>query len=389
MRQRHETPEAAYIHIPFCTNKCHYCDFNSYVLKGQPVEAYLDALEREMEATVKAVPPGIIRSIFVGGGTPTTLTPPQMEQFLRSIRTYFPSLSDDYEFTMEANPGTTDLEKLQAMREGGVNRLSFGVQSFDSSLLHAIGRIHSVDDVYRSLENARAAGFTNLSIDLIFGLPNQTVAQMSETLDRALELQLPHHSIYNLKVEENTLFHTLYERGELPLPKEEDEIEMFRLIMDRMRAAGYAQYEISNFAKPGHESRHNTVYWRNESYYGLGAGAHGYVHGARHVNVKGVQPYMDAAEQGLPILEQFEVKPSEAMEDFMMVGLRLLRGVTSADFRAQFGMELERVFGSTIDRLKLQGLLEATGEGVRLTSNGILLGNEVFGAFLGVQAKIE
>ncbi len=386
MRQRTETPEAVYIHIPFCTNKCHYCDFNSYVLKGQPVHDYLDALEREMEATVRAVPPGAIRTVFVGGGTPTVLTPEQMERFLRSVRAYFPNLDSDYEFTMEANPGTTDLEKLQAMREGGVNRLSFGVQSFDGGLLHAIGRIHSVEDVYRSLENANTAGFENVSIDLIFGLPNQTVAQLNDTLDKALALKLPHHSIYNLKVEENTLFHTLYERGELPLPKEDDEIEMFHLIMRRMREAGYEQYEISNFAKPGHESKHNTVYWRNESYYGLGAGAHGYVRGERHVNVKGVQPYIDKTKEGLPLLERFAVEEDEAMEDFMMVGLRLLRGVDRADFRAQFGRELEDVFGGTIDRLQRQGMLEPTMNGWRLAPDGMLLGNEVFGSFLGAQA---
>jgi oxygen-independent coproporphyrinogen-3 oxidase len=386
MRQRTETPEAVYLHIPFCTNKCHYCDFNSYVLKGQPVHEYLDALEREMEATVRAVPPGTIRTVFVGGGTPTVLTPEQMERFLKSVREYFPTFSADYEFTMEANPGTTDLEKLQAMREGGVNRLSFGVQSFDSGLLHAIGRIHSVDDVYRSLDNAKTAGFDNVSIDLIFGLPNQTVAQMNETLDRALELKLPHHSIYNLKVEENTLFHTLYERGELPLPKEEDEVEMFHLIMRRMREAGYAQYEISNFAKPGFESKHNTVYWRNESYYGLGAGAHGYVRGERHVNVKGIQPYIDATKTGLPLLERAAIDEDEAMEDFMMVGLRLLRGVDRNDFRAQFGRELEDVFGGTIERLHRRGMLERTANGWRLAPDGVLLGNEVFGAFLGAQA---
>lgn len=382
MRQRTEMPEAVYIHIPFCTNKCHYCDFNSYVLKGQPVEDYLDALEREMEATVAAVPPGVVRTVFVGGGTPTVLTPEQMERFLASVQTYFPAMSDDYEFTMEANPGTTDPEKLQAMRAGGVNRLSFGVQSFDAGLLHRIGRIHSVEDVYRSIDNARAAGFTNISIDLIFGLPNQTVAQMEETLARSLELRLPHHSIYSLKVEENTLFHTLYERGELPLPKEEDEVEMFRLVMDKLRGAGYGQYEISNFAKPGYESKHNTVYWRNESYYGLGAGAHGYVHGFRHVNVKGVQPYIDTTKKGLPVLERHEVTEAEAMEDFMMVGLRLLRGVARVDFRAQFGRDPEDMFGETIARLLKQRLLKPTEAGWQLTEDGILLGNEVFGAFL-------
>jgi putative oxygen-independent coproporphyrinogen III oxidase len=382
MRQRIETPEAVYIHIPFCTNKCHYCDFNSYVVKGQPVDEYLDALRREMENTVSQTPPGVIRTVFVGGGTPTVLKPEQMSRFLSDVRTYFPNRSDGFEFTMEANPGTTDAEKLAAMKEGGVNRISFGVQSFNSALLSAIGRIHSVDDVYRSLENARIAGFANISIDLIFGLPKQTLEDLNETLDKALALGLPHHSIYGLKVEENTLFHTLYERGELPLPEEDDEVAMFRLIMQRLKAEGYRQYEISNFAKPGYESRHNTVYWRNESYYGLGAGAHGYVHGARHVNVKGIQPYIEASRHGLPVNERFEVSENEAMEDFMMVGLRLLAGVKREEFLNQFGVRLEDRFGPAISGLIAKGLLEETEGGYRLTDNGIFLGNEVFGAFV-------
>ncbi|WP_274363379.1 radical SAM family heme chaperone HemW [Paenibacillus thermotolerans] len=382
MRQRTETPEAVYIHIPFCTNKCHYCDFNSYVLKGQPVQQYLDALERETEATVKETPPGIVRTVFVGGGTPTVLTPEQMARFLNIVNRYFPDRANDFEFTMEANPGTTDADKLAAMKEGGVNRISFGVQSFNSDLLSAIGRIHSVDDVYRSIDNARNAGFTNVSIDLIFGLPRQSLSDLEDTLNKALELQLPHHSIYNLKVEENTLFHTLYQRGELPLPEEDEEVAMFRLIMDRMKEAGYGQYEISNFAKPGFESKHNTVYWKNESYYGLGAGAHGYVRGMRHVNIKGIQPYIDATTKGRPLLETTEVTEQEAMEDFFMVGLRLLSGVRRADFRAQFGLEMEERFGDTLRRLQRDGLIEESQDGYRLSPKGIFLGNEVFGAFL-------
>ncbi|MCZ8511148.1 radical SAM family heme chaperone HemW [Paenibacillus filicis] len=388
MRQRTETPAAVYIHIPFCTNKCHYCDFNSYVLKGQPVMDYLDALEREMERTAREVPPGTVETIFVGGGTPTVLLPDQMESFLKRVKTYFPNVAEDYEFTMEANPGTTDLEKLQAMKEGGVNRISFGVQSFDNGLLERIGRIHNTDDVYRSLENARKAGFANMSIDLMFGLPEQTVEVMGRTLDEALALGLPHYSIYSLKVEENTLFHTLYQKGELPLPEEDDEVEMFLLIMNRLQSAGYGQYEISNFAKPGFGSRHNAMYWRNRSYYGIGAGAHGYVHGWRHVNIKGVQPYIDATKSGFPHLERHEITAEEAMEDFMMVGLRMREGVKQADFEAQFGRGWDAVFGSVLSKLTGQGLLEPTAEGYRLTDRGVLLGNEVFGQFLGaVEAK--
>ena len=393
----HASPKVVYIHIPFCTNKCHYCDFNSYVLKGQPVDDYLEALEREMEQTVQTMPPSEIETIFVGGGTPTVLLPAQMERFLKMVRTYFSTDPGLVEFTMEANPGTTDADKLQAMKEGGINRISFGVQSFDSELLAGIGRIHNVDDVYRSIENARKAGFDNLSIDLMFGLPKQTLAHMNQSLDAALQLDLKHYSIYSLKVEENTLFHTLYQKNELPLPDEDEELAMFKLIMNRLSAAGYGQYEISNFAKPGYESRHNSAYWRNESYYGIGAGAHGYARRMRHVNIKGVQPYIDATRSGLPILEQHEISREEAMEDFMMVGLRLLSGVRNKDFSRQFGVNIEEIFASQLNHLIDRGLLELTHEGgvitgrasispahgYRLTAQGLLLGNEVFSQFVG------
>lgn len=376
-------PKAVYIHIPFCTNKCFYCDFNSYVLKGQPVMEYLQALEREMEQTVKLHPPERIDTIFVGGGTPTVLLPDQMDYFLRSIRTYFPNRHAQIEFSMEANPGTTDLEKLHVMREGGVNRISFGVQSFNNDLLKGIGRIHDTDDVYRSIENARKAGFDNISIDLMFGLPNQTTEMLAHSVTKALELGLPHYSIYSLKVEENTLFHTMYQKNELPLPHEDDELEMYLHIMSRMKQAGYEQYEISNFAKPGFASRHNMTYWRNEDYYGLGAGAHGYANRTRHVNIKGVQPYNTAAGKGLPRLESYEISREEAMEDFMMVGLRMLEGVSRARFREQFGAEMDNVFAAPLRKLVQAGFLTATEHGYRLSERGILFGNDVFGEFIG------
>ncbi|CAH8769661.1 radical SAM family heme chaperone HemW [Paenibacillus dendritiformis] len=377
-------PRAVYIHIPFCTNKCHYCDFNSYVLKGQPVMDYLRALEQEMEHTVQQHPPGVIDSIFVGGGTPTVLTPEQMEYFLASVRRAFPQWSPDIEFTMEANPGTTDADKLQVMQEGGVNRISFGVQSFNNDLLTGIGRIHNTDDVYRSIDNAKRAGFANMSIDLMFGLPNQSVEMVGHSVEKALELDLPHLSIYSLKVEENTLFHAMYHRNELPLPSEEEELDMYMLIMDRMKAAGYEQYEISNFARPGYASRHNTTYWRNEDYYGLGAGAHGYVGRQRHLNIKGVTPYNDACKQGLPRLDSFRIEEAEAMEDFMMVGLRMLEGISIERFSEQFnGALLDKVFAQPIKRLLKKGLLEPTEAGYRLTEQGLLFGNDVFAAFVG------
>lgn len=381
-------PEAVYIHIPFCTNKCFYCDFNSYVLKDQPVMEYLYALDREMEQTVKDTPPGVIKTIFVGGGTPTVLKPDEMAYFLDSVKRHFPHWDEQIEFSMEANPGTTDIDKLRVMKEGGVNRVSFGVQAFQNELLSGIGRIHNVDDVYRSLENARAVGLNNLSVDLMFGLPNQSVEMLRESVAKALELGLPHYSIYSLKVEENTLFHTLFNKNKLPLPSEEDELAMYLLLMSTMEAAGYTQYEISNFAKPGMESRHNITYWRNEDYYGLGAGAHGYVGRQRHMNIKGVNPYIEASRSGLPRLDSFPVSEQEAMEDFMMVGLRMREGVSGTAFRSQFGKPLEEIFAEPLHKMLTAGLLEQAGDTYRLSKQGILFGNDVFGEFVGALTEV-
>ncbi|WP_027415799.1 radical SAM family heme chaperone HemW [Aneurinibacillus terranovensis] len=376
--------QSVYIHIPFCTNKCYYCDFNSYVTKNpQLVWDYLYALEKEMAETVDRHPPQEIQTIFVGGGTPTFLEPDQMEYFLGTVAAHFPNRSETLEFTMEANPGTTDVEKLQVMKAGGVNRLSFGVQSFDDALLKKIGRIHDKEQVLRSLANAKQIGFTNLSIDLIFGLPGQTVDLFQATLDQAFALDLPHFSSYSLKVEENTLFHTWYEKGSLLLPTEDEEVEMYECLMDQMEKHGYRQYEISNFARPGYESRHNMTYWKNEEYYGIGAGAHGYVRGRRHANAGPLQQYMQLIhEKGLPRVEEFAVDRQEQMEDHMMVGLRLMQGVSASGFTARFGETIQQHFGFTVDELINLHLLEWEGDYLHLTKRGILLGNEVFARFL-------
>jgi len=375
--------QAVYIHIPFCRQKCHYCDFNTYAVQGQPVDEYLDALEREMERTVEQHPPGEIRSIFIGGGTPTILDARQMERLLDAVARHFPRRSADCEFTVEANPGTADLEKLEVMRAGGVNRLSFGAQAFQDRLLVSLGRIHGAEDVPASVELARRAGFSNISIDLMFGLPRQTMADFEESLERALGLDLTHLSAYSLKVEENTLFHTLYERGELPLPGEDTELGMYLALIDRLTNAGYRHYEISNFALPDRESVHNMAYWRCLGYYGLGAGAHGYLGGVRHANIRGVREYIRAARERLPVEELHEVDDREAMEDFMMLGLRLMEGVSPADFRERFGTDLEAVFARELDDLVRKGLLEFAGGRFRLTRRAIPVANEVFARFVG------
>lgn len=378
------SPTSVYIHIPFCAKKCHYCDFNTYVAEGQPIDHYLDALIKEMKMTAADLPNRKMETVFVGGGTPTILNVRQMQRLLEGIHTTFSLDSTAVEFTMEANPGTTEPEKLRVMKQGGVNRLSFGVQSFQDELLQAIGRVHDVKDVYTSINDASQVGFNNISIDLMFGLPRQTVSMVEQSLDKALALDLPHYSLYSLKLEENTLFHALYQKNQLPLPNEDEEYTMYKRIRERLLQAGYKQYEISNFAKPGRESKHNITYWKNQPYLGIGAGAHGYNDGVRHMNFKGVQAYIDRVNSGiLPRKEVVKVSRAEAMEDFMMVGLRMLDGISGKDFLNQFGVKIERVFGTVIHRLLKKDLLIRTRDGYKLTEQGLLFGNEVFAAFIG------
>ncbi|MFC4076756.1 radical SAM family heme chaperone HemW [Salinithrix halophila] len=384
----HDIPRSVYIHIPFCSHKCHYCDFTAYVVGGQPVDDYLDALEREMAHTTAEIPPQEIETIFIGGGTPTILTPAQMERLLESIQRFFPRWTADLEFTVEANPGTTDADKLTVMIAGGVNRLSFGAQTFRPDLLAEIGRVHSVADIGRSVDQARAAGIDNLSLDLMFGLPKQTPADMEEAIRQGLALSPDHFSVYSLKVEEGTLFHTKLLQGRLPLPSEDDELAMYQLTRARLSAAGYVQYEVSNFARRGFESRHNSTYWKNHPYYGFGAGAHGYAGGIRHMNVKGVGDYIRRSRTGRPTVETLEVPFHEAMENEMILGLRLAEGVGKMPFYRRFGYRLEDVFGPVLEKLEQQGMLVREEERWRLTDKGLLFGNEVFASFLG-EARID
>ncbi len=374
---------AVYVHIPFCTNKCYYCDFNSYVHHGQPVEDYLEALIHEMALIVADEPPGEITSVFIGGGTPTVLTPQQLSRLLAAIREYFPKWTADCEVTVEANPGTVDWEKLVALREGGVTRLSMGAQSFDAALLKRLGRIHSPDDTLHSIELARKAGFENLSIDLMFGLPGQTMEQFEDTLRQALELRLPHYSVYSLIIEENTPYYTWYHQGRLALPDEDEELAMYLTAMEEMQKAGYHHYEISNFSQPRMASRHNLTYWINDEYFGLGAGAHGYLRQTRYENVRGIASYIQSLRQNKrPVVHSHTVSRQEAMENFMILGLRLCDGVEWERFFGRFQVSIRDVFPHVLENLEKEGLIEVDQKGVRLSRQGLLFGNEVFAAFL-------
>lgn len=375
---------AAYIHIPFCEHLCHYCDFNKVFLKGQPVDEYLQALEREMELTLQDRPSSPFGSIFVGGGTPTALDARQLEMLCTSIRKHMP-LEEGAEFTFEANPGDLSEDKLKALYDAGVNRLSFGVQTFNEELLKRIGRTHRAKDVFSSIELAKKTGFSSISVDLIYSLPGQTIAEFKETLDTAFTLDIQHYSGYSLIIEPKTVFYNLMRKGKLPSPGEDAEAAMYELLMERMDLEGFKQYEISNFALPGFESRHNLTYWNNEEYYGFGAGAHGYTGGSRNANYGPLKKYMEPlSENKLPVMESHIVTKAEKMEEEMFLGLRKTEGVEVSRFMEKFEEDPLLLFRSELERLQTLELIEAGGKSIRLTRKGRLLGNEVFQSFIGV-----
>jgi len=374
--------KSAYLHIPFCEHICHYCDFNKVFLKGQPVDEYLKALDQEIRMTVNQFPTGNLETIFVGGGTPTSLNEQQLYRFCDSINRNLPK-SETMEFTFEANPGDLTKEKLEILKDAGVNRLSLGVQTFNEELLKKIGRVHKAKDVYQTIDNAKKIGFENISIDLIFSLPTQTIRDFKESLTEAFSLDITHYSAYSLIIEPKTVFYNLLKKGKLPSPGEDVEAAMYELLMEEMEKHGFSQYEISNFSKPGFESRHNLTYWNNESYYGFGAGAHSYLNGVRRSNTGPLKRYMDQIISGeLPVIDEHQTTKVEQMEEEMFLGLRKTRGVSVPHFMEKFAVDPQQLFEQEIAELTNKQWLEVEKNHIFLTKKGRLLGNEVFQAFL-------
>ncbi|MEK4969202.1 radical SAM family heme chaperone HemW [Cytobacillus sp. FSL R7-0696] len=374
--------QAAYLHIPFCEHICHYCDFNKVFLKGQPVDEYLQYLDKEMEITMNSSDYSPFKTIFVGGGTPTALNEKQLATFLESIRKRLP-LAGQYEFTFEANPGDLSYEKLKLLYDYGVNRLSLGVQTFNDQLLEKIGRVHRAKDVYQSVESAKKAGFKNMSIDLIYSLPTQTMADFQETLTTSFQLDVQHYSAYSLIIEPKTVFYNLMRKGKLHTPGEDVEAAMYELLMEKMKENGFEQYEISNFSKPGFESKHNLTYWNNEAYFGFGAGAHSYVEGYRRSNYGPLKKYMEPLDQNeLPIMDKHEVTKKEKMEEEMFLGLRKTQGVSMKAFKDKYDIEIMEIFREELLAHEQKSLLEIQGDSIQLTKQGRLLGNEVFQSFI-------
>ncbi|MER2089664.1 MAG: radical SAM family heme chaperone HemW [Sporosarcina sp.] len=372
-----------YIHIPFCHQICHYCDFNKVFFKNQPVDEYIESMGQELAIMrQEGVSFKEVETVFLGGGTPTSLSENQLERLLEIIHEYV-DVSSLKEFSTEANPDELTYGKLAVLKTGGVDRLSIGVQSFDADLLKKIGRTHGADDAARVVDEARKAGFDNISIDLIYGLPGQTIAQWNDTLEQATALDLPHYSGYSLIVEPKTVFYNLMNKGKLPLPGEDIETEMFTMLIDHMERRGRKRYEISNFAIPGSESIHNLLYWENATYAGVGAGAHGYISGTRYSNIGPITKYMEKTTSGeRPLQQTHVVTETEAMEEEMFLGLRKTDGVSVSSFQMKFGKSIDDVYGETLQSLIQNGLVERLDDALKLTQRGVYRGNDVFQQFL-------
>ncbi|RAZ68507.1 radical SAM family heme chaperone HemW [Planococcus maitriensis] len=372
-----------YIHIPFCHQICFYCDFNKVFFKDQPVDAYIESIGQELALwKQEGALDQPLETVFLGGGTPTALTPEQLERLLELIHKHVP-MAEGVEWSSEANPDELTREKMEVLFKGGVNRLSMGVQTFDQDLLKRLGRTHANEDVLRAVETAREVGFSNISFDLMYGLPGQTMAQWDETLERAFAFDMPHFSAYSLIIEPKTVFYNLMVKGKLNTVTEDLEGDMYERLMDEMEKHGLHQYEISNFAKPGHESRHNLLYWDNEEYIGVGAGAHGYVNGVRYSNHGPLKKYMEPLAAGTrPVLDSTEVTMKAQMEEEMFLGLRKTAGVELAHFGEKFGTPLEQVYGDILEKEQAKGNLAVEQGYVKLTEKGRFVGNEVFEQFL-------
>ncbi|MBP2619844.1 radical SAM family heme chaperone HemW [Streptococcus panodentis] len=370
-------PTSAYVHIPFCTQICYYCDFSKVFIKNQPVDSYLEHLIEEY----RSYDIQKLRTLYIGGGTPTALSAAQLEWLLDRLVEQL-DLDCLEELTIEANPGDLDSDKIAVLKNSAVNRVSLGVQTFNDRMLKQIGRSHLEKDIYENIDRLKEAGFDNISIDLIYALPKQTMEDVRENVAKAIALDIPHMSLYSLILENHTVFMNRMRRGRLPLPKEDLEAEMFEYIIAELEKAGFEHYEISNFSKPGFESRHNLMYWDNAEYFGLGAGASGYVDGIRYKNHGPIRHYLQAVEAGKARVTEEVLTLKEKMEEEMFLGLRKKSGVSKKRFQEKFGQPFDQQYGAVVAELTEQGLLVPDKDIVRMTKKGLFLGDTVAEKFI-------
>lgn len=375
-------PLSLYVHIPFCLRKCRYCDFASGPADPSLVAPYVEAVCREMEMRQHEAPEAVAETLYFGGGTPSLLEPAQVESIVDRARRLY-ALAEDAEITLEANPGTVDRDRLAAFREAGINRLSLGVQSFDDEQLAFLGRIHSAAETRAAFEAARQAGFDNIGMDLIHTLPGQTEADWRRQLQEAVSLSPEHISAYGLTLEDGTPLTSEYEAGRFSLPDNDEAGRLYLLTAEFLTAAGYEQYEIANFSRPGRRSRHNQAYWHWLPYLGFGAAAHSFnpspFPGLRRHNHDDLQTYLDAMGKGiLPEAEKTPLTRDEAMGEWLFLALRTTDGFLPEEFSATFGLPVTEVCESAIPRLLGEGLLISKNGRIRLAPSAFAIANQVF-----------
>ena len=380
-------PAGIYLHIPFCRSRCSYCDFATGMYESDLAERYVHALLREIEQWTEVQNPWPVDTVFFGGGTPSLLTPAQLARILKAVRDRF-DVRDDAEITLELNPGdggesaAVRLETILEFRRLGINRASFGAQTFDDRELKQLGRTHSADDITSTFHHLREAGFQNINFDLIAGLPGQTMSGWQRNLAAALKLKPEHLSLYLLDVHEGTPLADQIRKGMRPQPDDDLAAEMYGTMIDEVTSAGYEHYEISNFCRPGFESRHNTKYWSRDPYYGFGCSAHSYDGRAlRWSNKRDASAYVDLIDVNQsPVVERSNLNREEARSESIFLGLRLMRGLNLENYRARFGTDLRDDYDTDLRRLGEAGLIEIDEGLLRLTKRGALLSNEVFAA---------
>ncbi|HHW00501.1 MAG TPA: oxygen-independent coproporphyrinogen III oxidase [Clostridiaceae bacterium] len=371
-----------YIHIPFCKSKCLYCDFNSFAGMEMLIEPYFNALKKEIELYAGRLEDCLVKTIFIGGGTPSFVDAAFISDLLHICERNF-TLKKDTEISMEANPGTLSREKLETYMKAGINRLSIGLQAWQNKMLKFIGRIHTVEEFLDNFRQARDEGFKNINIDLIFGLPGQTMADWKETVDSVAGLNPEHVSCYSLKIEKDTPFWEMLETGKISQAEDEMDREMYYYAKEKFNGKGMKHYEISNFAYPGFECEHNLIYWKAEEYIGIGAGSHSYINGERYNNVYDICRYIKEVTNGIIPLENVErIDFRDRVSEFIILGLRLIEGISTVEFRKKFGCDISDIYGRQLLKLTERGLIEQKGNNIMLTGKGLDLANQVFIEFV-------
>ncbi|WP_129596745.1 radical SAM family heme chaperone HemW [Anaerophilus nitritogenes] len=370
-----------YIHIPFCVKKCFYCDFCSYP-DTYNISAYMNAVKKEIKSFEKDLKEYKIKSIFIGGGTPSIIPIDEMDKIMNLLHEKF-HMDEKIEWSIESNPGTLNEEKIRFYLKSGINRLSIGLQAWQDHHLKRLGRIHTKDEFVKNYLLARKLGFKNINIDLMFSLPDQTFLEWKETLSQVIKLQPEHISSYSLKIEENTVFNELYEKGLLNIPSDEEDREMYHFAMDYLTSCGYEHYEISNFAKENKGSIHNQIYWENKEYIGFGVGAHSYFNNDRFSNEINIDDYiLKIQNKKSPCITKEKIFKEDEMAETMFLGLRLIRGIDTKEFEKRFKISPLKIYKKSIDKFIQEGLLWNDGRNIGLTKRGIDVSNQIFVDFL-------